>query len=151
MAVGVDSIKDARAAAIADFDNDGDVDIVVGCNPGINPSITPVLYRNDLGNRQNWIEVDLTGTSVNKDAVGSEVRIELPDGSRQLRHVMTGSAYASQSGPRLYFGIGKFSNISKLTVDWKGPGAGQQVFENVSANQRVKIVQGQTIELTGVQ
>ena len=150
MAVGVDSIKDSRAAAIADFDNDGDVDIVVGCNPGINSTITPVLYRNNLGNRQNWLEIDLVGTSVNKQAVGSEVRIELPAGTKQLRHVMAGSAYASQSGPRLYFGLGKATSIAKVTVDWKGPGARQEVFENVKVNQRVKIVQGQGIKLTVV-
>lgn len=148
MAVGVDCIKDSRAAAVADFDNDGDVDIVVGCNPGINSTITPVLYRNNLGNRQNWLEIDLVGTSVNKQAVGSEVRIELPDGTKQLRHVMVGSAYASQSGPRLYFGLGKATAITKVTVDWKGPNAGQEVFENVPVNQRVKIVQGKAIELT---
>jgi len=150
MAVGVDDIKDARAAAVADFDNDGDIDIVIGCNPGIGETITPVFYRNNIGNRQNWIEIDLTGSSVNRQAAGSEVRIELADGTEQMRHVMIGSAYASQSGPRLSFGLGKASSVAKLTVDWKGPGGGQEVFENVQANQRVKIVQGKAIELTSV-
>lgn len=143
MALGVDNISDARGAAVADFDNDGDLDIVVNNNPGITEAIAPVLYRNDVGNRANWIEVELTGTTANRDAAGSEVRIELPGGKRLLRHIMIGSGYASQQSPRLQFGAGDAERIAKLTVDWKGPGGGQDVFEDVPANHIITIIQGQ--------
>lgn len=143
MAIGADDIRDARAAAIADFDNDGDMDVVINNNPGIGETIKPVLYRNDIGDKLNWLEVELTGTSVNRDAVGSEVYIELADGSTQLRHIMLGSAYASQSSLRLHFGLADHKTVSKLTVKWKGPGAGTEVFKDIEANQIIKIVQGQ--------
>ena len=144
MAEGVDSIRDARAAAIADFDHDGDPDIAVCNNPGIGTEARPNFYRNNVGNRQNWLEVELTGTSVNRDAAGSEVYIQLEDGSKVMRHVMLGSGYASQSAKRLHFGLGKSTTVPKLVVAWKGPGAVRDEFENVPVNRIIKIVQGES-------
>jgi hypothetical protein len=146
MAVGADSIKDARAAAVADFDNDGDLDIAVNNNPGIGTRISPVLYRNDVGQNQNWLQVDLIGRQVNRDAAGSEVWLEMADGSQQLRHIMIGSAYASQSSARWQFGLGEASEIPKLKVVWKGPGGGEDVFENIQANRVLRIQQGRPDE-----
>jgi hypothetical protein len=143
MALGVDDIRDGRGAAGADFDNDGAVDIVVNNNPGIGEEIAPVLYRNDIAHWRNWLEVDLVGTIANRDAAGSEVRIELPNGQKMLRHVIIGSGYASQSSRRLHFGLGDAKMISKLSVKWLGPGGGEDVFENVPANQILRIIQGQ--------
>jgi hypothetical protein len=142
MAVGADSIMDARAVAVADFDNDGDMDMVVNGNPGMSESIAPVLYRNNIGARQNWLEVDLTGSTVNRDAAGSEVVIELADGTEQFRHVLIGSAYASQSSLRLHFGLGKHEEIKKLTVNWIGPRGGTDVFFNIPSNRVISITQG---------
>lgn len=142
-ALGADDIRDGRGVAVADFGNNGRFDIVVNNNPGIGNEIAPVLYRNDIGQWRNWLEVDLVGTLANRDAAGSEVRIELPDGRKMLRHVMIGSGYASQSSRRLHFGIGDAKQISKLTVRWLGPGGGEDVFENVPANQILRIIQGQ--------
>jgi hypothetical protein len=143
MAVGVDDIRDGRGVAVADFGNDGAVDIVMNNNPGVGTEIAPVLYRNDIAHWRNWLEVDLVGTLANRDAAGSEVRIELTDGRKMLRHVMIGSGYASQSSRRLHFGLGDAKLISKLTVSWLGPGGGEDVFENVPANQILRIIQGQ--------
>jgi hypothetical protein len=143
MAVGVDDIRDGRGVAVADFGNDGAVDIVVNNNPGVGTEIAPVLYRNDLAKWGNWLEVDLVGTLANRDAAGSEVRLELADGRKMLRHVMIGSGYASQSSRRLHFGLGDAKIISRLSVRWLGPGGGEDVFENVPANQILRIIQGQ--------
>ncbi len=113
-------------------------------NPGIHDTVAPVLYRNDVGDRQNWVEVELVGTTANRDAVGSEVRVQLSNGITMLRHVMIGSGYASQSSLRLHFGIGEADAITKLTVNWKGPGAGEDVFEDPPVNRILKIVQGES-------
>jgi hypothetical protein len=155
-ALGVDDIRDGRGVAVADFGNNGRIDIVVNNNPGIREEIAPVLYRNDIGQWRKWLEVELVGTLANRDAAGSEVRIELPDKRKMFRHVTLGSGYASQSMKRLHFGIGDANHIAKLTIKWLGPGGGEDVFENVPANQILRIIQGQkgkpaTIETAPVQ
>lgn len=142
MAVGADNIKDARSAAISDFDQDGDLDMIINHNPGIRENIAPVFYRNDIGARKNWLAVELTGVTVNRDAAGSEVHLEFADGTKQMRHVKLGSGYASQSSRRLHFGLGDRDEIAKLTVVWKGPDGGSEVFENIDANQAIAIEQG---------
>ncbi len=115
---------------------------MVNNNPGIGQEVAPVLYRNDIGQRNNWLEVDLVGTLANRDAAGSEVRLELPDGQKLMRHVVIGSGYASQQSRRLGFGIGKATEISKLHVRWLGPGGGEDTFEHVTPNQILRITQG---------
>lgn len=141
-AVGVDDIRDTRGVAVADFDNDGDLDVVVNHNPGIRTEIAPTLYRNDIGQRQHWLQVELVGTRANRDAVGSEVRLDLADGRTLTRHVLIGSGYASQSSRRLHFGVGETERIKSLEVTWLGPGGGRDVFEDLRANQFLRIVQG---------
>lgn len=142
LALGCDNIRDGRGVAVADFDNDGDFDIVVNTNPGISQEMAPVLYRNDIGQRKNWLEVDLVGTRANRDAAGSEVRVELPDGQKLMRHVVIGSGYAAQQSRRIGFGIGNATEISKLHVRWLGPGGGEDTFEHVEPNQILRITQG---------
>jgi len=142
LALGCDDVRDGRGVGVADFDNDGAFDIVVNNNPGVRQEIAPVLYHNDVGVRNNWLEIDLVGTRANRDAVGSEVRLELPDGRKLLRHVTLGSGYASQQSRRLGFGLGKATRITKLKVRWLGPSGGEDVFEDVAPNRILRITQG---------
>ena len=142
MALGCDDIRDGRGVAVADFDNDGDFDLVVNNNPGIGQEIAPILYRNDIGQQNNWLEVDLVGTLANRDAAGSEVRLELPNGQKLLRHVVIGSGYASQQSRRLGFGLGQATEITRMKVRWLGPGGGEDTFEHVTPNQILRITQG---------
>ena len=154
MAVGADDIKDGRGMAYGDFDNDGDLDIVMNTNPGDcgHVSAPPVLLRNELGQRRNWLAVELVGTQCNREAIGAEVHIRCegrPGAApfRAMRHVIVGSGYASQNAHRLQFGLGDdHPMVSTLVVRW--PGGGQeQTFENIPANRWVRIHQGGGLEV----
>jgi hypothetical protein len=154
MAVGADDVKDGRGLAVADFNNDGALDLVINNNPGDDgrETVPPTLLRNNVGGRRNWLAVELTGVRCNRDAVGAVVLAEIgPDGcgqkphlARQMRHVTAGSGYASQDGARLYFGLDDRPQVDRLTVRW--PGGGTETFRNVKARQLVRITEGKGAE-----
>ncbi|MDT4897000.1 MAG: hypothetical protein QOH25_2077 [Acidobacteriota bacterium] len=142
MAVGTDDIRDARGMAVADFDNDGDLDIVINNNPGDSgraEMTQAVLLRNNTGERRNWLAVELRGSQSNRDGVGTVVTIESGSG-KQLRYVTAGSGYASQQSARLYFGLNDQIQVDSLIVRW--PNGIVQRFENVKANQLLQITEG---------
>ena len=91
----------ARGAAYADYDNDGDLDLLVTANNG-----PAVLLRNDGGNRNRWLRVRLAGTKSNRDGIGAKVTLTLPGGGKSWGVVKTGSSYCSQSELPLTFGLG---------------------------------------------
>lgn len=150
MAMGADDIKDARGMAVADFDNDGDYDIVVNTNPGDcgKQSVPPVLLRNEIGHKRNWLAVKLTGTDCNWDTIGAQVIARAVGDTCQvvemLRHVSAGGGYALQNSDRLYYGLGDYSEIESLTVVW--PGGKKQSFRAVDVNQLLHIREGGEVE-----
>ena len=148
MAAGADDEKDGRGMAVADFDNDGDLDIVINNNPGDSGKeerARATLLRNNVGERRNWLAVELRGTKSNRDGVGAVVRIEA-GGEKQMRQVSAGSGYASQNSARLYFGLNDKSHAEAMTVRW--PSGLVERFENVKAKQLVRITEGKGIEVT---
>lgn len=147
MAVGADDEKDGRGMAVADFDNDGDLDIVVNNNPGdsgIKERARATLLNNNVGARHNWLAVELRGTKSNRDGVGAVVRIEAAS-DKQMQIVSAGSGYASQASERLYFGLGDKSQADAMTVRW--PSGLVERFENLKAKQLVRISEGSGIEM----
>ena len=151
MATGADDVKDGRGMAIADFDNDGGLDIVINNNPGDNGDVTrarPTLLHNNLGAKRGWLGVELEGTRSNRDAVGATVTIEA-GGQKQLRLVSAGSGFASQNSARLYFGLNDQTRIDALTVRW--PSGQVERFEKVGdksigVRQLVRIKEGAGIQ-----
>ena len=146
MAVGAGDEKDGRGMAVADFDNDGDLDIVINNNPGdsgIEQRARATLLRNNIGERRNWLVVELRGTRSNRDGVGAVVKIEV-GGERQMRFVTEGSGYASQSSALLYFGLGDKPQAETMTVRW--PSGLVERFENIMAKQLVRVTEGAGIE-----
>ena len=131
--MGADFVRPmvARGAAYADFDQDGDLDILVSTNNG-----PAYLFRNDGGNRNHWLSVRLSGVRSNRDGIGAVVRIHSASGE-QWNMVRSGSSYCSQSELPLTFGLGSDTAVSSIDVEW--PSGPRQHFGSVPANQRIVI------------
>jgi len=126
-------IHSARAAAYCDYDNDGDLDIVVS-----NIDEVPQVLRNDGGNRENWLEMRLVGTRSNRDAIGALVKVSSGD-LVQWDRVRTGGSYISGNDPRLHFGL---DQAQSADVEIRWPSGGTERLEHVPANQILTIKEG---------
>jgi hypothetical protein len=104
--------KVSRGAACADFDRDGDLDLLITTNHG-----PAYLYRADVSNGNRSVRVRLLGTKSNRDGIGAIVRLFTPEGA-QSRMVKTGSSYLSQSELPVLFGIGKRDRAERMVVEW---------------------------------
>jgi hypothetical protein len=121
----------ARGAAYADYDHDGDLDVIISTNNG-----PAYLFRNDGGNKNNWLNVRLIGTKSNRSAIGAVVRIESASG-KQWNVVRSGSSYCSQSDLALTFGVGHDAKVTQLQIEW--PSGAKQQLKDISVNQFLKI------------
>jgi hypothetical protein len=127
----------SRGCAFGDFDNDGDVDILVN-----NMNEAPSLLRNDCTSGLNWIKVKCIGTKSNRSAIGTRVRVVTGDHS-QIDEVMSGTSYISQNDLRLHFGLGTAPIVDLIEVRW--PLGLVESFRRVEVNQLVTIQEGKGI------
>ena len=100
------------------------------------PTTPAYLYRNDGGNKNNWLQVKLEGTKSNRSAIGAVVRIESASG-KQWQMVHSGSSYCSQSDLALTFGLGTDTVVKRIQIEW--PSGGRQVLENIKPRQTLRI------------
>ena len=124
----------ARGAAYADYDNDGDLDILMTSNGG-----APRLLRNDGGNTNNLLRVKTVGTESNRDGIGARVEVTVAGQSR-WQMVKTGSSYASQSEVPLTFGLGNETSVERLRVSW--PSGQVDEVTGLAANEFLVIEEG---------
>jgi hypothetical protein len=138
--------KSSRGAAFGDFDNDGDIDVLV-----MNMGETPSLLRNELpaslasrasGKMGHWIQLRLEGGKSNRSAIGAIVRIEAA-GQIQTKPVLSQSSYVSQNDLRLHFGLGRATRIDRMTVQW--PSGLVEEFPGATADAFLLLVEGSGI------
>jgi hypothetical protein len=124
----------SRAAAFGDYDNDGDVDVLVS-----NSGQPAELLRNDGGNANHWLQIHLIGTTSNRDGVGARVTVVAGD-LRQYDQRKGGASYQAAHDPRLHFGLGKRDHVDRIEVRW--PSGETDQVENVEAGQGIAIREG---------
>jgi hypothetical protein len=133
---GVTDAHCSRGCAFGDFDNDGDVDILI-----VNLNEPPSLLRNDVKAKQNWIKVKCEGVKSNRSAIGARVLARY-GGKVQAQAVLSQSSFYSSNDPRLHFGLGT-SNLADIEVFW--PNGLHERFKDVGANQLVTLREGSGI------
>ena len=123
-----------RGAAYGDYDNDGDLDLLITTNNG-----PARLLRNDNANQNDLLRVKLVGGKANRDGIGAIVTVKTSKGAKQAQMVRTGSSYASQSELPLVFGVGTPDETVTLTVEVSWPGGGKDSVSNIKPNQSIVI------------
>ena len=123
-------------ASIGDYNNDGFLDIFIP--EYLHSSNGGRLYRNN-GNNNNWVQIELIGTSCNRDGIGARLWLDSPSTS-QTRQVMGGSGFGSQNSLVQHFGLARDSIINFLEIWW--PDGTIEIYEDISVNQLITIVEG---------
>jgi enediyne biosynthesis protein E4 len=129
--------KVGRGLAYADFDRDGDLDLLLTTNNG-----PAYLYRNDQTGGNRSIRFRLLGTKSNRDAIGATVRV-FSSGLTQSRMVKGGSSYLSQSELPVTFGLEQHDRIDRVVIDW--PSGRTEEFKNLTAGRCYECVEGKGI------
>lgn len=127
-----------RGAAYGDFDNDGDLDLLMTTNNG-----PARILRNDNGNQNDLLRVRTVGVKSNRDGIGASVTLKYADGTKLYGMVKTGSSYCSQSELPLTFGLGKAEQTMRLEIAW--PSGEVDAIAGVKANQSLTIQEGKGI------
>ena len=117
----------SRGALFGDYDNDGDVDMLVTQSNG------PVtLLRNETGTQHNWVRIKTVGIISSRDGTGTRVTLRA-GGHTQIQEINRGASYLSSHDGRLHFGLGVHTTIDRLEVRWQSGVV--QVFENLPTNR----------------
>jgi len=123
----------SRGCAFGDFDNDGDLDVLI-----VNLNEPPSLLRNDLSGAHRWLKVKLLGVKSNRGAIGARVTAHF-GGKSQAQEVLSQSSFYSASDSRLHFGLGP-AETADLDIRW--PNGAKELVRKVAANHLVTIKEG---------
>jgi hypothetical protein len=136
---GIEAAHCSRGCAFGDFDNDGDVDILI-----VNQNEPPSLLRNDVTGKNHWIKVKLTGVKSNRSAIGARVTLRYGD-KVQVQEVLSQSSYLSVSDSRLHFGLGETEAVD-LEIRW--PLGQVEKLAKVPADRLIHVTEGSGITRT---
>ena len=128
-----------RGCAYGDYDNDGDLDLLVSNNGVKGEYSSAWLLRNDTEPRSNYLRVKTIGVRSNRDGIGAKVRVTSGD-TVQYQMVRTGSSYCSQSEMALTFGLGKNDTVAMLEIQWLSGEVDRYV--NLNANRIIEVIEG---------
>jgi len=133
---GVTDTHCSRGCSFGDFDNDGDIDILI-----VNLNESPSLLRNDMKQKQNWLKVKLEGVKSNRSAIGARA-VARYGGKAQAQAVLSQSSFYSCSDSRLHFGLGGFNAVD-LDIYW--PNGLHEQYKKIPANQLITLREGSGI------
>ncbi len=134
---GLTTPHSSRGCAFGDFDNDGDLDVVV-----MNMNEPPSLIRADVSTGNHWLKVKLFGVESNRTAIGARIELQA-GGRRQVQEVQSQSSYYSVNDLRLHFGLGSNSKVDELSVRW--PNGLREQFRELPADRLLHIEEGNGI------
>jgi len=134
--VGKDFLRKGyqRGSAIGDLNDDGFPDLVV---TSLNEK--PRIMLNSAGNGNHWLQIDLRGKNINRDAIGAAVTVVTASGRKLYNHVTTSVGFMSSSDKRLHFGLGQEKEIREIEIRW--PGGAVQKLASVAADRILKVEQ----------
>ncbi|MFQ5675268.1 MAG: CRTAC1 family protein [bacterium] len=128
--------RSGRGAAVWDFDNDGDLDIIIS---HVDLRATAKLLRNDGGNRNHWLGLTLVGGSGPASAIGAKVTI-LAGEHKQVRVNQWATSYLSNHDPRIHIGLGKQKQVDRLEIMW--PDGHKEIYRDMDTDRYLTIVEG---------
>lgn len=131
--------RSGRGLAVWDFDNDGDLDIIVS---HVDKKATAALLRNDGGNRNSWLGLTLKGKKGPAAAVGAKVTVTA-GAKREVFVNQWATTYLSSNDPRLHIGLGKQKSVDLLEISWSD--GEKEVYKNIACNRYITILQGRGI------
>jgi hypothetical protein len=129
----------ARGMAVGDFNNDGRLDVLIGCNGG-----APVLLRNNAGTANHWLGLRLVGRTCNRDAIGSRITWSA-GGATRSRLKTGGGSYLASHDPREVLGLGRAGRLDWVEIRWAAPSKRVDRLERLPVDQYVTVEEGKGV------